>query len=131
MSEKPLQPWVVAERTGRILAAHCTCMAGLGEACSHIAALLFSIEATVKLRDAKTVTEEKSYWLLPSSVKGVTYRKCSEIDFASAKNLKKKLDTKITACSGHQAQVTPEKKTASKKWTPEAKQVNFPTFFPH
>ncbi|KAL3870825.1 hypothetical protein ACJMK2_038862 [Sinanodonta woodiana] len=96
MSEKPLQPWVVAERTGRILAAHCTCMAGLGEACSHIAALLFSIEATVKLRDAKTVTEEKSYWLLPSSVKGVTYRKCSEIDFTSAKNLKKKLDTKIT-----------------------------------
>ena len=57
MSEKPLQPWVAAERTGRILAAHCTCMAGLGEACSHIAALLFSIETTVKLRDAKTVTE--------------------------------------------------------------------------
>ncbi|KAL3874265.1 hypothetical protein ACJMK2_037305 [Sinanodonta woodiana] len=84
-------------------------MAGLGEACSHIAALLFSIEATVKLRDAKTVTEETSYWRLPNSVKGVTYKQCSEIDFTSAKNSTKKLDTKITACSGHQAEVTPEK----------------------
>ena len=29
--------------------AHCGCMAGLGEACSHVAALLFIIEAGVKL----------------------------------------------------------------------------------
>ncbi|KAL3883718.1 hypothetical protein ACJMK2_029954 [Sinanodonta woodiana] len=34
MSEKPLQPWVVAERTGRILAVHCTCMAGESETSS-------------------------------------------------------------------------------------------------
>jgi hypothetical protein len=44
-------------------------MAGLGEACTHIAALLFAIEASVKLRDSKTVTEEKTYWLLPTSNK--------------------------------------------------------------
>ena len=29
--------------------AHCDCMAGLGEACSHVAALLFKIEVGVKL----------------------------------------------------------------------------------
>ncbi|KAL3874200.1 hypothetical protein ACJMK2_037246 [Sinanodonta woodiana] len=74
------------------------------------------------------LTTAKSYWLLPSSVKGVTFRKCSEIDFTSAKNLKKKLDTKITACSGHKAEVTPEK-TASKKWTPEPKQDELSHFF--
>ena len=33
-----LHPWVAAERNGTIICAHCTCMAGLGEACSHIAA---------------------------------------------------------------------------------------------
>ena len=41
MSEKPLQPWIIAEKDGRILAAHCTCMAGFGEACTHVAALFF------------------------------------------------------------------------------------------
>jgi uncharacterized Zn finger protein len=38
MSEKPLQLWIIAEKDGRTLAAHCTCMAGLGEACTHVAA---------------------------------------------------------------------------------------------
>ena len=33
-----LKPWVAAEKGGTIISAHCTCMAGLGEACSHIAA---------------------------------------------------------------------------------------------
>jgi hypothetical protein len=67
MSEKPLQPWIIAEKDERILAAHCTCMAGLGEACTHVAALLFAVDASVKLRDSKTVTDEKSYWLLPTA----------------------------------------------------------------
>ena len=44
----PLKPWVAAEKCGNIVCAHCTCMAGLGEACSHIAALLFSAEAHTK-----------------------------------------------------------------------------------
>eukprot|EP00795_Rhopilema_esculentum_P005744 gene5744-11005_t len=48
LSEKPLQPWVVAEMGGRILS--CQCVAGLGETCTHVAALLFSIEAMVKMR---------------------------------------------------------------------------------
>ena len=97
MSEKPLQPWIVSDKDGCILAAHCTCMAGLGEACTHIAALLFAIQASIKLRDSKTVTEEKAYWLLPTSVKGVTYKECRDIDFTSAKSMKKKLDSNTSA----------------------------------
>ncbi|CAC5409061.1 unnamed protein product [Mytilus coruscus] len=75
MSEKPLQPWFIAEKEGRILAAHCTCMAGQGEVCTHVAALRFAVDASVQLRESKTVTEEKSYWLLPTSVKGVSYKR--------------------------------------------------------
>ena len=74
LSEKPLQPWVVAEMDGRILNCHCNCVAGLGETCTHAAALLFSIEAMVEMRDAKTVTQEKAYWLLPSAIKKVEYK---------------------------------------------------------
>ena len=47
---KPLKPWIICERDGRIVAAHCDCIAGLGEACTHVAALLFAVEATVKIR---------------------------------------------------------------------------------
>lgn len=70
-SDPCLTPWVIVEKEGSVLSGHCTCMAGIGEICSHVAALLFAVEAAVKIRDSKTVTETKSYWLLPSSVKKV------------------------------------------------------------
>ncbi|KAG0439560.1 hypothetical protein HPB47_016601 [Ixodes persulcatus] len=35
-------PWAVVKKEGTIQSAHCTCMAGLGEACSHVAALYCS-----------------------------------------------------------------------------------------
>ena len=31
LSEAPLQPWIVTMMDGKILSAHCNCMAGLGE----------------------------------------------------------------------------------------------------
>ena len=52
MREMPLIPWVIAEANGRILAAHCDCMAGLGETCSHVASLLWDIAAGVDKRDS-------------------------------------------------------------------------------
>ncbi len=72
-------------------------MAGLGETCTHVAALLFATETMVKLRDSKTVTQEKAYWLLPSCRKNVDYKECKDIDFTSARTLKKKLDQKVDA----------------------------------
>ena len=44
-----LKPWFGAEKGGMVLCAHCTCMAGLGEVCSHITALLFAVEANTRL----------------------------------------------------------------------------------
>lgn len=35
------------EPSGKILCAHCDCMAGLGECCSHVASLLWAVEAGV------------------------------------------------------------------------------------
>ncbi|KAH7947549.1 hypothetical protein HPB52_013148 [Rhipicephalus sanguineus] len=37
ISSQPLEPWLLVKQDGMVEAAHCTCMAGLGEACSHIA----------------------------------------------------------------------------------------------
>ena len=46
-------------------ATHYNCMTGLGESCSHIGAVLSYTEYATRIRDSKTCTEEKAYWLLP------------------------------------------------------------------
>ena len=61
-----LVPWVAAEQNGTIICAHCTCKAGLGEACSHIAALLFAVEAHTKARESTACTSAACSWLPPT-----------------------------------------------------------------
>lgn len=82
MSEKPLTPWVICEKEGKILSGHCDCMAGLGESCSHVASLLWALEAGVRKRDSLTVTDKKAYWVLPSAVKKVPYARVRHICFS-------------------------------------------------
>lgn len=40
----PLKCWVAVDKDGVVLCGHCLCMAGLGEVCSHVAAVLFLLE---------------------------------------------------------------------------------------
>ena len=86
-------PWIICEEGGKIMAAHC--MARLGEACSHIAPVMFYIEAAVRIRNAKPVTHEKAYWVLPSATDKVEYAPVSKMDFASPSTKKKQLDKNI------------------------------------
>lgn len=87
MSAKPLTPWVIAEAGGKIISAHCDCMAGLGESCSHVASLLWAIESGVRIRDSMTVTEKKSYWVVPAGVKEVPYAPVKCIDFVGKRSI--------------------------------------------
>ena len=50
LSATPLRHWVAVEKIRTVLCAHCNCMAGLREACSHIAAVLFVLEANVQAK---------------------------------------------------------------------------------
>ncbi|CAL8358586.1 unnamed protein product [Merluccius merluccius] len=76
-------------------------MAGVAESCTHVGALLFMVDACVRLKEKATVTDEPAYWKLPSSINkvqpeilfcpsgaysllfmelastGVTYRRCN------------------------------------------------------
>ena len=63
-------------------------MAGLVETCSYIGDLLFYREAASRIGAAKTVTQEKAYWMLPSSVDKVPYLEILHIDFTSAETKK-------------------------------------------
>ena len=71
MSMKPLTPQVLAEEKDKIIAAHCDCMAGLGETCSHVASVLWAVESGVWIRDSMTVTTKKTHWGVPGAIKDV------------------------------------------------------------
>ena len=117
MNVTPLHPWLIAEKNGKILAGHCNCMAGLGESCTHVAALLFAIEAAVRIRETKTVTAEKAYWVLPSSLDKVPYSPVSDIDFTSPQTKMKTLDNDIDQGA----------KTQAKRPTKPANRIPHPT----
>lgn len=43
MNAKDHQVWVVAKMDGEIVCAHCTCLAGLSETCSHVGAICYAV----------------------------------------------------------------------------------------
>ena len=56
----PLKTRVLAEKDANVCLVHYNCTAGLCDACSHLGALGFAIEAGVLMRDLVTGTQEKS-----------------------------------------------------------------------
>ena len=81
LSQKPLTPWVTAEKDGKILCGHCDCMAGLGECCSHVASLLWAVVCGVRYRESLTVTQRPAYWAMPSGIRDIHYAPVRKIDF--------------------------------------------------
>ncbi|KAK0153152.1 hypothetical protein N1851_005170 [Merluccius polli] len=71
LCEPPLISWVIFTPSGQVCSAHCTCMAGVAESCTHVGALLFMVDACVRLKEKATVTDEPAYWKLPSSINKV------------------------------------------------------------
>ncbi|KAH6941106.1 hypothetical protein HPB50_013587 [Hyalomma asiaticum] len=84
LREAPLKSWCLAEADGPVI----TCTAGAGEACSDVSAILFAVETSVRLRDARICTEKENAWL-PASSPGTEYK---DIEFSSSKMKKRKMD---------------------------------------
>ena len=82
VSSPLLHPWIAAEKCGTVICAHCTCMAGIGigEACSHAAALLLAAEANTQIIKSTACTSGPCSWSVPSCKK-VEYAPISDIDF--------------------------------------------------
>ena len=85
------------EVDGVIVCVHCNCMAGLGETCTYIAAILFYLETVAHLQGVKTVTESECSWIIPSCLKSAQYFPINDINFTSARGLKRKLDGTISS----------------------------------
>ena len=91
MNETPLKPWIAAKKTGTLLTAHCNCMAGLSETCSHAAALMFAVQSIVMRRDATPCTSLPCQWLQPSQTKKICYSEVSSIDLTCPKTQQRKV----------------------------------------
>ena len=81
-NEPLLSPWIKTDKDGAVLCGHCDCMAGLGEVCSHVGALLFYVEA---MRCSQSCTETSCSWNVPPSIQNIQYAKIVDIDFTVPK----------------------------------------------
>ena len=82
VSSAELLPWVALAKDGTVMCAHCTCMAGLGEACSHIAALLFVLVSRTSVTQDKSCTSVPCQWRRPH-LQDVPYARVVDIDFTA------------------------------------------------
>ncbi|XP_070384023.1 uncharacterized protein [Dermacentor albipictus] len=94
LGERPLKVWILCKDGGAVLTAHCTCMAGVGEACSHVGACLFAVDTGVRMRNSVSCTQKDNIWL-PTYVEKAQFKRLKEINFASAKGKKRQLDDRI------------------------------------
>lgn len=53
MNDTALKHWMITGASGVVEAAHCDSIAGLGEDCSHIGALLFYVKASTRINASK------------------------------------------------------------------------------
>lgn len=69
VNDAKLMPWLILKSCGNVESAHCTCMAGLCECCSHVGALPFYLQFAYlkKTESAKSVTDVSAYWVIPSN----------------------------------------------------------------
>ena len=87
IGDVPHKLWVcLCKNNGKILKAHCTCMAGISQTCNHVAVALFRIEAAVRMgltnRSCTTTACEwlpKSKMVKPLLLKDMKLSRC---DFA-------------------------------------------------
>ena len=88
----PLQPWIAVESNDSVICAHCTCKAGLGEACSHIAAVLLAIEAQTQAAKNTSCTSKPCAWL-PPTMKNIGFAEIADIEFTKPNMKQKRLMT--------------------------------------
>ena len=68
ISDVPHKLWVsLAKANGKIISAHCSCMAGLAQNCNHVAAALFRVEAAIRMGLSNPSCTSKACKWLPNN----------------------------------------------------------------
>ena len=79
-----LLAWIAIRMNGTVEYGHCTCMAGLGETCSHIAAMLYWLETAARINKSTSCTSMSNGWLPPTLP-----RACTEVPYVTLEELEK------------------------------------------
>ncbi|CAC5412802.1 unnamed protein product [Mytilus coruscus] len=82
INDVPHTTWVLVEKaSGEIQTAYCTCFAGLGETCNHMAAILFKVDYAGQWgANNKSCTSKPCVWKSPSTKKSIVQpKKLSEL----------------------------------------------------
>ena len=88
----PHEGMVSVKQSGKVLCAHCTYMAGAGEACSHIASVLFMLELNTQMEQQFSCTSLPYSWL-PSTFRSVPFSEIGKINFTTPKHKRKQAVT--------------------------------------
>lgn len=80
MNDKDLSCWLTFEADGSILSAHCTCMAGLGEVCSHTAADALTFHFHNNTEEV-ACTDVLSAWPVPKVSKKIELKEIKDINW--------------------------------------------------
>ena len=65
--DTPHKLWVcLSKKERKVMKAHCSCMAGMGSTCNHVAAALFRVEAAMRLGLTNPACTEKACEWLPN-----------------------------------------------------------------
>ena len=73
-------------------------MAGLGETCSHIAALLFTVEANTQVK--QRIAYLSAMLVASSNFRSVSYAQLADIDFSTPQQKRKKNDINSSTSGG-------------------------------
>lgn len=69
MNDLPLKVWILINSDGSVPTGHCTCMAGISEVCSHVAAVLYAVEFVASERKNTSCTDIRAMWKVPTVTK--------------------------------------------------------------
>ena len=69
MNDPLVNIWMIVAKDDTIISVHCLgCKAGLAESCSHVASVMFYIEAVTRIHGKLACTQTKCTWILPTYV---------------------------------------------------------------
>ncbi len=124
LSVSPAKAWIGAESNGVVVCAHCNCMAGLGEACYHFAAILFTLDANVQVKQSMSCTLTPPCSWLPPSFKNVSFAPISNIDFSAPDiKIKTNLEKSIASSSSSSVKII-DIPGVNNKTTPSSNELN-------
>ncbi|XP_078591815.1 uncharacterized protein LOC144870918 [Branchiostoma floridae x Branchiostoma japonicum] len=86
-NDEPHQVWVALQKaTGKILTAYCTCFAGLGASCNHVAGVLFKMDhAWTTGITNKSCTSKPVEWTKPRKTASTDAHKVNDMEWWSPK----------------------------------------------